>query len=100
MSRHELTPLDPNHRVTVGWDRPLGSFFAIVVADEDDDPLLWLGGTPGEIVDPKKMLAKVAAFAVVPAELVDFLLADQAEEGTRPAGIGPSAAFLAQQEGD
>lgn len=100
MSRIELTPLEsvardvPGLEVTVGWDRPLATYFAIVsregdpvdedAEDEGDSVLLWLGTTYGEILDPATIIAAVERYAILPNDLADRLAADRTSEGTRP----------------
>ena len=38
MSRVELKPKNPDHEVIVGLDRPLDTFFILVLSPEPDDP--------------------------------------------------------------
>lgn len=52
MSRHEIPALRPEqHKVIVGWDQPLMSYFAQVIdrkkeeEDEDDKLVLWVGAS-------------------------------------------------------
>lgn len=57
MSRHELQARDPNHKVIVGWDHPLLTFFVQVIdrrkeaARDDDKFVLWRGTKPREIYE-------------------------------------------------
>lgn len=92
MSRHDLEPrADQPHvvRATIGWDRPLQTFFAQVffrTEDEPDEgePLIWLGTSLGEILDPEAAIAIVAPHAIVPTNLPATLLAEmQATIGVR-----------------
>lgn len=78
MSRHELSAHD-GYSVVVGWDPPLCTFFAQVWDQhkpEDDDEVLWIGFTPGEIRDAKQVVDAVRPWAKIPAGLVDKLTAD------------------------
>jgi hypothetical protein len=82
MSRHDLQPkADQPHvvRATVGWDRPLQTFFAQVffrTEDEPDEGVIWFGTAPGELLTPEAAIAIVAPHVTVPTNLVDTLDAD------------------------
>lgn len=84
MSRHDLQPkADQPHvvRATVGWDRPLQTFFAqvfFVTEDEpvEGEPLIWSGTEPGELLTAEAAIEIVAPHAVVPAGLADQLAKD------------------------
>ena len=84
MSRHDLQPkADQPHvvRATVGWDRPLQTFFAQVFFRTEDEPdegeaLIWFGTAPGELLTPEAAIGIVAPHAVVPDDLAATLLAD------------------------
>lgn len=84
MSRHDLQPkADQPHvvRATVGWDRPLQTFFAQVFFRTEDEPeegeaLIWFGTAPGELLKPEAVIAIVAPHVDVPGDLVDTLAAD------------------------
>lgn len=84
MSRHELQPKPGRKdvvRAVVGWDRPLQTFFAQVFFETDDEPeegevRIWLGTAPGELLTAEAVIAIVAPYAVVPADLADRLTAD------------------------
>lgn len=81
MSRHDLEP-KPNAvdvvRASVGWDRPLQTFFAQVFWRTADEPeegeaLVWLGTEPGELPTPEAAIAVVAPHAIIPDDLADRL---------------------------
>lgn len=84
MSRHDLEPRPDAVgvvRATIGWDRPLQTFFAQVfwrTADEPEqgEPLVWLGTEPGELYTAEAAIAVVAPHAVVPDDLAVRLTAD------------------------
>lgn len=84
MSRHDLQPkADQPHvvRATVGWDRPLQTFFAQVFFRTEDEPdegeaLIWFGTAPGELLAPEAVIAIVAPHVIVPSGLADTLNAD------------------------
>lgn len=81
MSRHDLRPKagQPHVvRATVGWDRPLQTFFAQVFFVTDEEPvegeaLIWLGTAPGELLCAEAVIAIVEPHAVVPADLASQL---------------------------
>lgn len=84
MSRHNLQP-KPGWkdvvRAVVGWDRPLQTFFAQVFFATDDESeegeaRIWVGTEPGELLTAEAVIAIVAPYAVVPADLPDRLTAD------------------------
>ena len=84
MSRHDLQPKpgsDGVLRATVGWDRPLQTFFAQVFFATDDEPeegeaLIWIGTEPGELPTAEAAIEVVAPHAVVPVDLADTLTAE------------------------
>ena len=84
MSRHDLQPksgLTDIIKATVGWDRPLQTFFAQVFTraeaeDEDGDATIWIGTEPGELPTPEAAIAVVAPYAVIPDGLVEQLNAE------------------------
>ena len=82
MSRHDLTPFDPGHEVIVGWDPPLQTFFAQVLdafdAEEGDAyTVVWIGTGLHEMLNPATVIAAVAPFASVPADLLAQLARDR-----------------------
>lgn len=84
MSRYPLTPRTDRAdlaRATIGWDRPLATFFiqAFGPADEDgEEPvLLWAGTAPGEIAQAAEAIARIAPFAAIPDALEAQLEADR-----------------------
>lgn len=87
MSRHDLQPkADQPHvvRATVGWDRPLQTFFAQVFFVTEDEPeegeaLIWIGTEPGELLTPEAAIAVVAPHVVLPAGLTAQLEAEMRE---------------------
>jgi len=87
MSRHDLQPkADQPHvvRATVGWYRPLQTFFAQVFFRTEDEPdegvaLIWLGTEPGEMLTPEAVIDVVAPHVEVPADLAGKLDAEMRE---------------------
>jgi hypothetical protein len=89
MSRYELKPRPGNGviKVVIGWDRPLQTFFAQVFTPTDEEPeegeaTIWLGTEPGELSRPEAAIRVVDAYAEIPEDLADTLMAD------RDASIG------------
>ncbi len=87
MSRHDLQPkADQPHvvRATVGWDRPLQTFFAQVFFRTEDEPdegeaLIWFGTEPGELLTAEAAIAVVAPHVEVPIGLAAALDAEMHE---------------------
>lgn len=84
MSRHDLQPKPDSPdvvRATVGWDRPLQTFFAQVFFRTEDEPaegepLVWIGTEPGELLSAEAAIAVVAPHAIIPPDLHRQLTAD------------------------
>lgn len=92
MSRHQIEPFVKRYEVTVGWDRPLNTYFAQVEdlepTDEDSDPLIvWVGTSYSEILRPEDLQAQIAAFATIDIAVLDALRTDRA--GTLDTGNSP-----------
>jgi hypothetical protein len=82
MSRHEIEPFAKRFEVTVGWDRPMNTFFAQVedreLTDEDSDPVIvWVGTSHSEILQPEALQHHIARFVTIPQEIIDTLHADR-----------------------
>ncbi|MFH8642015.1 hypothetical protein [Streptomyces goshikiensis] len=94
MSSHTLIPLGgtpAGRTVRVGWDAPLGTYFANAWDEPDDenaepDHLVFAGAAPYDISDPATVLELVAPYAVIPDGLREQLLADRDSEGDRFRG--------------
>lgn len=83
MSRHTIPPKADHHTVVVGWDRPMGTFFAHVrdlTRDEDDQIIVWLGGDYTDITESGTLLERVERYAVIPAGLQAVLDAEARED--------------------
>ena len=82
MSRHDLDPLNPTHEITVGWDPSMGTFFAQILDTAGDEEggtyeVLWIGTRFREVLNPATVVAAVAPFASVPADLLGQLARDR-----------------------
>lgn len=85
MSRYELPPKDPAHKVIVGWDHPLLTYFVQVIDrkkeddDEDEKFVLWLGCSPREIYEVDHLARAVGRYAVLTTEMRTTLYDDKDE---------------------
>jgi hypothetical protein len=88
MSRHELTARDPAHKVIVGWDHPLLTFFVQVIDrakedagddDKDDKFVLWRGTRPMEIYEIDQLGRIVGRYAEFTPEIGSTLYGDKDE---------------------
>jgi hypothetical protein len=94
VSRHDVPAKHQAFEVTVGWDQPLSTYFAIVLRcdDDDDDPLddpvvLWLGGIPCEYPRAEDMIAPLMPYAELSEEMIAMLREDQVallDRGPKP----------------
>lgn len=87
-SRRIIPARRPGLTVAVGWDNPLGTFFAQVdriQADDDsrEPTLLWIGSGPGEILRAEDLTKPLAPYAALTAEHVQQLRADRAADADR-----------------
>jgi hypothetical protein len=81
MSRHQIPAKSQNHQVTVGWDNPMSTYFAIVTdetADEDDNVLLWLGGIDREYPRVEDMVKPLKPYADLTDDVIAILRNDRA----------------------
>jgi hypothetical protein len=81
MSRYSISAQQPGLTVTVGWDNPLGTFFAQVgnpsIEADETACLLWIGTAPAAIPTVAALQAQLAGWATIPPEIVDRLVRDQ-----------------------
>jgi hypothetical protein len=90
MSRYLIPAIQVEHRIVVGWDSPLASFFAEVIdlnveaaiergecSEEDvDSTILWVGTMLGEIPTLEQLQAEIAPFALLSTDIVEQLQSD------------------------
>lgn len=82
--------------VRLGWDRPLGTFFATVATEGADPELddsrihLWVGASPDEITSVDMLQDALAAWVVIPRALRLRLTWDQSG-GAQPTEFNPDA---------
>ena len=85
MSRYRI-PVHPgsgDHYAIVGWDNPLGTFFAHVYTfegpDVGDAMTTWEGTEPGQITSVEQLGCLLHGVAEIPAEVEAQLARDYAE---------------------
>jgi hypothetical protein len=71
----------PNHTIVVGWDNPLGTFFAQVWPGygEDgwgDEPEFWVGCQAAEVPTVEALAELLRPFAELPLDVADLLRRD------------------------
>ena len=80
MSRYDVVAKEPDkYAVTVGWDKPLQTFFAQVMrkdSDRDWDMALWKGTNPREIGSVAKLQQALKDYAEIPMEMQNTLRFD------------------------
>jgi hypothetical protein len=90
MSRYLIPAIQTEHRIVVGWDSPLASFFAEVTdlnleaaiergecsEEEVDATILWVGTTLGELPTLEHLQAAIAPFAILSTDIVEQLQSD------------------------
>ncbi|NER93521.1 MAG: hypothetical protein F6J86_06740 [Symploca sp. SIO1B1] len=91
MSRHYIE--HQRYNITLGWDRPLNTFFATIIDEEQkndfDEPLLWMGVSPGEYTDihhflkllKQTMQEQGIENVDIPESFADKLREDQMKQG-------------------
>jgi hypothetical protein len=90
MSRYLIPAIQAKHRIVVGWDSPLASFFAEVTdltieaaiergecSEEDiDSTILWVGTMLGEIPILEQLQDTIAPFAILSIDIMEQLQSD------------------------
>ncbi len=85
MSRHELEPFDRRHKIIVGWDHPMMTFFVQVIdraaedAGDDDKFVLWQGTDIREIYEIEQLVRIVRPYGDIGADLRGVLYGDRDE---------------------
>ncbi len=82
MSQYTLPPKDPSHTILVGWDIPTKSYFATVLAQEEDNEevaIFSMGVT--EVISQPKLLSialeEGGYSEAIPSETMYSLWADR-----------------------
>jgi hypothetical protein len=61
VSRHVLRS-DARWEVVVGYDPPLDTYFYLVYADDEEDPIVWTGVGPQELTNVRSALEPLREF--------------------------------------
>ena len=74
MSRHQFPGIEPGTSVSIGWDRPLGTFFVQVLRPHphltgEDETVAWHGAHPGELTTAAAAVTIASRWADLPADL-------------------------------
>ncbi len=101
MSRYLLEAADSNHKVVVGWDNQLQTYFVQVLDADcecDEPPVLWAGCCRGEIPSVDALVDLVRPYAVIPQDTRTQLQQDyeMRRPPKVPEGLGDLAAALDQ----
>jgi hypothetical protein len=111
MSRYLIPAIQAEHRIAVGWDSPMASFFAEVTdlnveaaiergeysEEEVDATILWVGTTLGEIPTLEQLQASVAPFAILSTDIVEQLQSDYDQPWVPSPMQQSMRQFIAQQ---
>ncbi len=88
MSRYHIIPRQPGLTCVVGWDPPLGTFFAQVRthpgAGIPPREVLWVGTDIAELGTLEALMQTLAPYATLPEDVRRSLEADQHTTGFRP----------------
>ena len=103
MSRYSIPPQQPGLTVTIGWDNPLGTFFAQVfdpsIEEDADACLLWIGTAPAAIPTVAALQAQLAGWATIPPDIVARLVREQ-QAATPPTPLQQWALQLLHDAGE
>jgi hypothetical protein len=85
MGRHEIPARNPAHKIIVGWDHPLSTFFVQVIdrakeaAGEDEKFVLWLGCSALEIYEVNQLARIVGPYGELTGRMAAALYGDKDE---------------------
>lgn len=85
MSRHEIPARDPRHKIIVGWDHPMQTFFLQVIDRQLEDDgadekfIRWEGCSLREIYEVDQLGRRMARYADLTAEMGTTLYGDKDE---------------------
>jgi hypothetical protein len=83
MSRHEIPARDPAHKIIVGWDHPLATFFMQVIdrakeaAGEGEKFVSWLGCSLREMYEVDQLRRRLYLYADLTSEMGATLYGDE-----------------------
>ena len=88
MSRHTIAALHPQHTCVVGYDPPLGTFFAQLwnqtLPAAEEQVVLWVGTALEEIPTVQALATTLDAHAVIPPDVWQRLESERRTLGFRP----------------
>lgn len=85
MSRHEIPARDPAHKIIVGWDHPLQTFFMQVIdrkkeaAGKDEKFVAWKGMVLREIYEVDDLRRRLSRYAELTQDTGATLYGDKDE---------------------
>jgi hypothetical protein len=94
MSRYQIPTLSAHHTCVVGYDPPLGTFFAqiediTIPADDERHIVLWVGTEVQELATVAALIDALHGIVSLPAQIQAQLAHDQRTIGFRPNfGLG------------
>lgn len=81
MSRHTIPALNPAHKVTVGWDSSLRTYFGDAVDKVNlNEIVLWVGTDYDEVQSVTVLVEHMTPVAVVTPDMELILLEDRRRE--------------------
>ena len=91
MSRHTFPGKGGATSVTLGWDRPLATFFVQVFGPDPEEEgeettILWEGTVPGELATAAAAISRAAPYADLPNTLGATLETDRLQTVATPDG--------------
>ncbi len=87
-SRHDAPATISGYTVAYGWDFPLNTYFCQVLADGEDEAILWLGAERNAISDPAQMVDPLQPwFTLTPAIIQQLRDERAADLDRRPSPI-------------
>lgn len=102
MSRH-LIVKNADGEVVVGWDPPLGTFFAQIFGPEPEDPdedenlIAWIGYEPRQVQTVEALAAWLAEHGVALNEHDGRMLAYESDEPWEPGPLQKRLGFTGKE---
>ena len=88
MSRYTIAALHPQHTCVVGYDPPLGTFFAQVwdqtIPAAEEQMVLWVGTALEEIPTVHALATALSVYALIPPDVWQRLERERRSFGFRP----------------
>ncbi|WP_242121385.1 hypothetical protein [Sphingomonas lacusdianchii] len=82
MSRYDFSGKNGATKVSIGWDRPLSTFFVQVLRpdpemDDEEQAFIWEGTSPGELTKAADAIRIAEPYADLPADIASTLETDR-----------------------